>query len=277
MSAELFRAVVNPYAGCYLGPEQLLPLLQSMDSASAVTLFSQKLQASVAAWQPLYQLVWLELPASAAVLIPVALAQGFDFHHCQPQQLMLVKKLQPQAYLPLAATHSVGVGGLVWSGDREHRGQVLMVQEQPLPGQAAGYFKLPGGMVEPKEHLVQAVQREVLEETGVSAEFAGVLGLRHHHQGQFGASNLYLVAVLYAGSPGGLPQLAPQAAEIASARWFWPEEYLADDQAHPYNKLLLSRALAAPLWSDTKIASYRARHDDYEIFIAAATEAASRC
>lgn len=273
MSAELFRAVVNPYAGCYLGPEQLLPLLQSMDSASAVTVFSQKLQASVAAWQPLYQLVWLELPASAAVLIPVALAQGFEFHHCQPQQLMLVKKLQPQAYLPLAATHSIGVGALVWSGDRQNRGQVLMVQEQPLPGQAAGYFKLPGGMVEPKEHLVQAVQREVLEETGVSAQFAGLLGLRHHHQGQFGASNLYLICVLYANSPQVLPLLSPQVGEIACARWFWPEEYLNDEKAHPYNKLLLSRALAAPLWSDTKIAQYRARHDDYEIFIAAASEA----
>jgi len=276
MSAELFRAVVNPYAGCYLGAEQLLPLLQSMDSVSAVAVFRQRLQASLVAWQPLYQLVWLDLPASAAVLIPAALAQGFEFHHCQPQQLMLVKKLQPQAYLPLAATHSIGVGALVWSGDRQNRGQVLMVQEQPLAGQAAGYFKLPGGMVEPKEHLVQAVQREVLEETGVSAEFAGMLGLRHHHQGQFGASNIYLVCVLYAGSPAVLPALSPQVGEIAMARWFWPEEYLSDEKAHTYNKLLLSRALAAPLWSDTKIAQYRARHDDYEIFIAAATEAETR-
>jgi 8-oxo-dGTP diphosphatase len=265
MTKPMFTAVVNPYQGCYIGPEQLLPLLHSADSGLAA--FQQQLAASIEAWQKLYQLIWLDIPPAAAGFIPAALAAGFEYHHGQGQQLMLVKKLRPDAYLPLAATHSIGVGGLVWSGDPQRRGQVLMVQEQPLPGQTPGYFKLPGGMVEPKENFAIALQREVFEETGVRAKLSGMLGLRHHHQGQFGASNVYLIGVLFASSAHSLPEVWPQVGEIAQARWFEPDAYLSDEKAHPYNKLILRRALSAPLWSAAEIAEYRTRHHDYEIFI----------
>lgn len=251
----VFNAVVNPYLGCYIGQEQL-PTLLTPDS---IATFTSTLTNSILAWQQDYRVIWLELPDSHAALIAPALGSGFSFHHCQSDKLMLVKKLQTDSYVPLAATHSVGVGGLVWSPD----GQILMVRELALPGQKPGYFKLPGGMVEPKEHLAIAVVREVLEETGVHATFQSVLGMRHHHRGQFGASNLYIVCQLQAQTTA----VFAADNEIAEVRWFSPDTYLNDEKASEYNKLLLSSALKQAGMVSHHVAGYSQSAADYEIFL----------
>ncbi|MFC4656358.1 NUDIX domain-containing protein [Rheinheimera marina] len=251
----MFDAVVNPYGGCYIAPEQL--------PASAAE-FSDRLAQSIDAWRALYRLCWLELPAQRSDLVPYAVALGFEFHHCQPELLMLVIKLQPDAYLPLAATHSIGVGAVVLSP----AGRVLLVQEKPLPGKAAGYFKLPGGMVDAKEHLAEAVVREVREETGIEARFDSMLALRHHHQGQFGASNIYFVCRLYAEEK--TPVADPN--EILQVRWFDIDAYLQDDKANPYNKLLLKTALKGVVLHPHKIAGYMQSPEAYEIFSALTPE-----
>ncbi len=251
----LFTAVVNPYQGCYIGPEQLPASLMPDNIAT----FTTTLANSILAWQQDYRVIWLELPDSHAALIAPALGLGFSFHHCQSNRLMLVKKLQTDSYVPLAATHSVGVGGLVWSP----AGEVLMVRELALPGQTPGYFKLPGGMVEPKEHLAMAVVREVFEETGVHATFQSVLGMRHHHRGQFGASNLYIVCQLQAQTTA----VIAAENEIAEVRWFAPDIYLNDDKASQYNKLLLIAALKQAGMVSHQVAGYAQSVADYEIFL----------
>jgi ADP-ribose pyrophosphatase YjhB (NUDIX family) len=57
----------------------------------------------------------------------------------------------------------VGIGALIFQRDR-----ILMVErgKQPLKG----YWSLPGGLVETGETLHEAVQREVLEETGLRVQ-----------------------------------------------------------------------------------------------------------
>lgn len=247
---KLFDAIVNPYNGCYIGPEQL---------PASEAEFSGRLAASVEAWQHHYSLVWLELPASRAKLISAAVELGFAFHHCTADKLMLSKKLKADSYLPLAATHSIGVGAVVLSAS----GKVLLVQEQPLAGRAPGYFKLPGGMVDAKEHLADAAIREVLEETGVAASFDSFLGLRHHHQGQFGASNLYMVCRLTAEET----QPVPEPGEILQARWFDCADYLADPNASAYNKLLVQTALTGQRLQSHTVAGYMQGADEYEIFM----------
>lgn len=253
--SAVFNAVVNPYLGCYIGSDQLPTSLTNDDIAT----FTATLTQSIATWQQDYRLIWLELPASHATLIAPALGLGFSFHHCQSDKVMLVKKLQTDSYLPLAATHSIGVGGLVWSP----AGEVLMVRELALPGQTPGYFKLPGGMVEPKEHLALAVEREVLEETGVHATFQSVLGMRHHHRGQFGASNLYIVCQLQAQTTA----VCAAENEIAEVRWFSPADYLTDDKASEYNKLLLRSALKQSGLVQHQVANYAQSAADYEILL----------
>ncbi len=54
----------------------------------------------------------------------------------------------------------VGIGALIFNRDR-----ILMVERGKEP--LKGYWSLPGGLVETGETLHQAVEREVLEETGL--------------------------------------------------------------------------------------------------------------
>lgn len=52
-----------------------------------------------------------------------------------------------------------------------HEGRVLVLQQAPDPRYAnAGRFHPPGGMVESGERLVDALRREVFEETGLRIE-----------------------------------------------------------------------------------------------------------
>jgi 8-oxo-dGTP diphosphatase len=62
----------------------------------------------------------------------------------------------------------VGVGAIVLD-----RGRVLLVERGNPP--LAGYWSLPGGVLEVGETLEEAVRREVLEETGLVVEPAGVV------------------------------------------------------------------------------------------------------
>lgn len=62
----------------------------------------------------------------------------------------------------------VGVGCLVWKD-----GQVLLIRRGKPPGN--GEWSLPGGSQELGETLFAAAEREVIEETGVTAQARSVL------------------------------------------------------------------------------------------------------
>jgi ADP-ribose pyrophosphatase YjhB (NUDIX family) len=64
----------------------------------------------------------------------------------------------------------LAVGGVTLSGSR-----VLLVHRAPGRGPGADTWALPGGFVERHESVHAAVQREVLEETGVRAEVVGLI------------------------------------------------------------------------------------------------------
>jgi 8-oxo-dGTP diphosphatase len=57
----------------------------------------------------------------------------------------------------------LGVGGLIFQDD-----QVLLIKRGREPG--IGHWSIPGGMVEVGESVSMAVEREVLEETGLKVE-----------------------------------------------------------------------------------------------------------
>lgn len=231
---------------------------QLQHAGITVSAFTQWLSTELPALEHQFKLCWLTLNHAETAFIAPALQHGFSYHHVQGSEVTLVKRLQADAYLPLAGTHSIGVGAAVFNP----LGQILLVQEIPLPGKKAGYFKLPGGMVEDKEHFVAALEREVLEETGVQAKFVGWFAMRHHHQGQFGASNLYLVARLHSEQL----DVSPDFREIAAAAWFDPVQFLADPLAHPYNKLLVQAALDSDLWTARELPEYQAGPLGFELF-----------
>ena len=101
----------------------------------------------------------------------------------------------------------------VFRGDR-----VLLAQRAVPP--AAGRFTLPGGVVEPGEHLAEAALRECLEEVGVEAR---ILGFNRHaeviERDEAGAVRRHFVIASFVGAwvaGEGVP--GPEAAAVVWAR-----------------------------------------------------------
>jgi 8-oxo-dGTP pyrophosphatase MutT (NUDIX family) len=133
--------------------------------------FASVLAASLEAWRTDgKRLAWLKVPIDRSALIPVAVAHGFTFHHANEVDLMMVCRLVEEAFVPYHATHYIGVGGVCINERRE-----LLVVCERHRRTSQPYYKLPGGALHPGEHLVDAVLREVLEETGVRGRIVAEL------------------------------------------------------------------------------------------------------
>jgi len=60
-----------------------------------------------------------------------------------------------------------------------NRNRILLIKR--MGGDYAGLWGLPGGKVEKGEHLSEAAVREILEESGIEAEFRGHLAIVSEH------------------------------------------------------------------------------------------------
>ncbi len=200
--------------------------------------FAARLSHSLETWRSQgSRLAWLDVPIARAELISVLTRAGFFFHHSNETDLMLVCRLVEDAFVPTHATHYIGVGGVVIN-DRE---ELLVVCERHRRT-SQPYYKLPGGALQPGEHLVDAVLREVLEETGVAAKFESLVCFRHWHGYRYGKSDIYFVARL---SP--LSQdVTMQAEEIEECFWMPVADYFESDLVSAFNKRIVRAALASP-------------------------------
>lgn len=251
----MLQALRNRYGGVFLAGSGLPP-----ERAG----FRDSLATAVAAWtREGLKLAWLEIPARRGELLSEALDLGFELHHCRKHNLMLVRRLLDGAYIPDACTHSIGAGGLVLSEDNH----ILVVLEKRDRVERPEHLKLPGGMLERGEHLADGAIREVWEETGIRTEFRGLVGMRHHHRGQFGASNIYAVCRL-------LPlnvDIRLDGDELEEALWMPVDEYLARRATSPFNRRVVEAAMAADPLSSVNLDNYMDGPDDYEIFMTNAT------
>ena len=102
------------------------------------------------------------------------------------------------------------------------RGGLLLLVRHQKPGRDP-YWVLPGGRLEPGETIPECAAREVLEETGLSAAFSGVL-----YVGEFLREGRHTVDVTVRMIPqndaeaslGADPEVAPDAEPtLSELRW----------------------------------------------------------
>ena len=125
-------------------------------------------------------------------------------------------------------------------------GRVMLVRRGIDPWRGA--WDLPGGFCDADEHPADTARREVLEETGLAIEIAGLLGMWMDRYGDqeppVSTLNLYFHARPV---DGGAERLgSPEVVEIG---WFSPEE-IPEDLAFPEHAQLVLAAWCAAAATD---------------------------
>ncbi|ESQ39874.1 hypothetical protein EUTSA_v10000934mg [Eutrema salsugineum] len=157
--------------------------------------------------------IWLKLPVEQSELVPVAVKEGFEYHHAEKGYVMLTYWIPEEepCMLPGNASHQVGVGGFVLNRHKE----VLVVQEKYCTSSNAGLWKLPTGFINESEEIFSGAVREVKEETGVDSEFLEVIAFRHAHNVAFEKSDLFFICMLKPLSD----KIIIDNLEIKAAKW----------------------------------------------------------
>jgi len=98
-------------------------------------------------------------------------------------------------------------------------GRVLLARRAVEP--SVGAWDLPGGFVDENEHPLDALRRELLEETGLRIEPLGLVGIWMDRYGGESTAQSTLNMFWTARVVGGEPRAADDVAELA---WFAPGE-----------------------------------------------------
>lgn len=213
----------------------------------SVNEFEFKLAQSMTVWREESRVgIWLRIGIEDSSLIPVAVAQGFWFHHCSGDYILLCNWLpggKSASRLPPSPSHYIGVAGFVLNSRRE----ILMVQERSGPAAGIGLWKLPGGLCDVGEDIHRgkpilfsflsiyslinssAVAREIKEETGLDSTFLSLAAIMEGHKGQGptreNASDLYCVCVLKVNDES--QPLKKQELELEDCAWIPVEQALS--------------------------------------------------
>jgi 8-oxo-dGTP pyrophosphatase MutT (NUDIX family) len=219
----------DPFGGVAIAPESL---------PETPEIFAVAIDAALTEWRSAgLRLAWLKLPPAQMALAPAAIAAGFECHHARAEYLMLVQRLKAGTFIPSDASHFIGAGAVVINDARE----LLVIVERYHAANRKPFYKMPGGLIDPGEHLADGVMREVLEETGVRTRFESVVCFRHQHGYRFGKSDFYFVCRL---SPLST-EIQADPEEIADARWMPVDDYLGNPEVHVFNKHIVRSALDA--------------------------------
>ena len=179
-------------------------------------------------------LIWLDLTTKQNQHIAIALELGFEFHNCELKRTTLTYRVKKDAYIPVAPSHTIGVGAVVINKKNE----LLMVRDRIHNNHSL--YKLPGGMVEHADKLCDGVEREVWEETGIKAKLIKMVSLLNSHPYRFNKSNMYIVFQLEA--------LTTEiniidTHEIEEAIWMPLKEFFLHEEMSGFQKTLVYTAL----------------------------------
>ncbi|WJZ82506.1 hypothetical protein VitviT2T_002260 [Vitis vinifera] len=208
---RVLDAIDDEYGGVVVDPQRL-PVNPSS--------FATVLHSSLSHWKMQGKKgVWLKLPAERSELVPIAVKEGFQYHHAERGYVMLTYWIpEGPCMLPSNASHHVGVGGFVINDNNE----VLVVQEKHYAPALVGLWKIPTGFILEAEEISTGVVREIKEETGIDTEFVEVIAFRHAHNVAFEKSDLFFVCMLRPLST----QIAVDDIEIQAAKWMPLDEFV---------------------------------------------------
>ena len=244
------QSEVNRFNGRIIDAESL---------ASDPSEFALQLKDALEEWElEGISLVWLDLSISQSSLIPVAVELGFEFHSAVVSRLRLTRRIEARAHIPGQSTHYIGAGGAVLSND----GKLLVVSERYRGANRGRHYKLPGGALHPKEHIVDAVRREIFEETGIETRFKSLVCFRHWHEYRDDNSDIYFVCRL---EPTSFT-LRRQEDEIEECIWMPVDEYLEHEDTHPFNRRIVRAALSGAGLIPESIPDY-GTPETHEIFM----------
>lgn len=175
--------------------------------------FASMLCLSLSHWKRMGKKgIWLKLPIEQSDLVPVAVKEGFQYHHAEPGYVMLTYWIpEGPCMLPANASHQVGIGGFVINQNNE----VLVVQEKHCSPATLGLWKIPTGFIHEAEEIYTGAVREVKEETGIDTEFIEVIAFRHVHNVAFEKSDLFFICMLKPLSS----TITVDDLEIDAAKW----------------------------------------------------------
>lgn len=176
------------------------------------------------------KLVWIYILHNNAHYIPILTKLYFTFFYCTEHSILLVKKLQKDAYIPTQVNYILGVGAVVFNNN-----SLLVIKDRFI-----NEYKLPGGHIDKNEQLQSALIREVKEETGISVEFESIINIGHFNVGQFGESNMYIVCTAKALSQN---IHITDTAEITEACWMNTHDFLQSENVNNFNKAVVKAAL----------------------------------
>ncbi|KAL8150848.1 hypothetical protein V2J09_020656 [Rumex salicifolius] len=205
----------DEYDGVVINPQSL---------PSDPVIFASQLNASLSHWRMKGKKgVWLKLPLELSELVPIAVKEGFGYHHAEPGYVMLTYWIPDgPCMLPANASHQVGIGAFVIN----EKNEVLVVQEKYCPPAFDGFWKIPTGFIVESEEIYTGAVREVKEETGIDTEFVEVLAFRHAQNMAFEKSDLFFICILKPLST----HIKVDDQEIKAAQWMPFQEFVAQSQ-----------------------------------------------
>jgi 8-oxo-dGTP diphosphatase len=218
-----FTTILDPYNGV---------TIDSKDLPKTKEEFELNLDYLIQMLENKRNLIWIYIDIKKSDFIPIATKKGFFFHSCDEDYILLVKRIKENAIIPTAANHTLGVGAVVINDKNE----ILVIKEKVSN---LGY-KLPGGHIDNGEMISTALEREVLEETGIIVEFESIISLGHFYPHQFHKSNLYVLCIA---RPKTFEINIQDTQEIIDAKWIDVNKYLEDDEVLAYSKAVVFASL----------------------------------
>ncbi|KAK9274441.1 hypothetical protein L1049_021688 [Liquidambar formosana] len=190
--------------------------------------FASILRSSLSHWKMKGKKgIWLKLPLERSELVPIAVKEGFEYHHAEQGYVMLTYWIPDgPCMLPANASHQVGVGGFVINDKNE----VLVVQEKYCCSSNSWSLEItywfhcrgmfcefgPVSQFQNKKRYAAIIKEfQFILFHSIDTEFVEVIAFRHAHNVAFEKSDLFFICMLRPLST----QILVDDLEIQAAKW----------------------------------------------------------